>query len=146
MPENPIPRSVLVADDDPSVLQILALAFRKAGYEVEAAEDGARALARIEARRHDLLVLDILMPGATGWEVLARAVERTPPGGDLPRAILVTGFHSEYVLDLEVLRQEGVAAMLFKPFSATDILEEADRVLAAPAVKSLPRGASSAKG
>jgi CheY-like chemotaxis protein len=135
----PIPVSVLLADDDPGVLGTLAIAFRRAGYAVETAADGARALALLESRPFDLLVLDILMPGATGWEVLARAVERTAPGAALPRAIVMTGFHQEYVVDMGLLRQEGVGAMLLKPFPATDILDEAERVLAAEPHFSLPK-------
>ena len=122
--------SILLADDDPSVLQVLALAMRRAGHTVTTARDGAEALAALETQRFNLLVLDILMPGATGWEVLARAIEGTPQGIPLPKAILITGFNGEYVLDFGLLMEEGVSAMLLKPFNVADFLEEVDRVLA----------------
>lgn len=131
--EAPAAKTVLVADDDPSLLKILELALRHAGYAVTTAVDGAVALERLEGRTYDLLVLDILMPGATGWEVLAKAVGATAPGEPLPRAILVTGFHQEYVVDMRVLQEEGVGAMMLKPFSPADLVEEAARVLAARA-------------
>ena len=83
-------------------------------------------------KRYDLLVLDILMPGATGWEVHARALERVPAGSHLPRAILMTGFQQEYVVDFRVLQEEGVGAMLLKPFPASTVLDEAARLLAEP--------------
>src|SRR5690349_7030099 len=126
MPENlaPIRASILVADDDPAILGTLTMAFRLAGHRVEGAGDGTKALEAIDAGTYDLLVLDILMPGATGWEVLARAIERTPAGAPLPRAILITGFNQEYVVDIGMLRREGAAGMLLKPFTATEILDE----------------------
>jgi CheY-like chemotaxis protein len=139
VPENRPPRSVLVADDDPAVEQVLAMAFRKSGYEVDTAKDGTAALGLVDRRAYDLLVLDILMPGATGWEVLARAVERASPGAALPSVILITGFNQEYVVDIRVLREEGVGAMLLKPFPASDILAEAERLLAEAPRTSLPR-------
>ncbi len=141
MPDStpPASPSVLLADDDPSVLQVLALALRKSGHGVTTARDGAEALAAIEGGRFNLLVLDILMPGATGWEVLARAIESTPEGIPLPKAVLITGFHQEYVLDFRMLQEEGVSAMLLKPFGAAAFLEEIDRVLALEPVFTLPR-------
>ncbi len=128
-----IQASILLADDDPAVLQTLSLAFRLAGHVVTPAPDGARAVEALDRGPYDLMVLDILMPGATGWEVLESALARTPGGAPTPRALLITGFHSEYVVDMSVLRREGVAGMLLKPFPAADILEEIQRVLALPA-------------
>jgi CheY-like chemotaxis protein len=130
---------VLLADDDPSVLPILSLALKGAGYAVTAARSGTEAIACLDASRFDLLVLDILMPGATGWEVLAHAIASTPPGAPLPRAILITGFHQEYVLDFRLLQEEGVAAMLLKPFPAQEFLDEVARVLATEPHLSLPK-------
>ena len=138
---EPVSVSVLLAEDDPSALQVLAFALRSAGYAVECAPDGARALEALDRSRHDLFVLDILMPGATGWEVLARALQITPPGQPLPRVILMTGFHQEFVLDMELLRREGASSMLLKPFKASVLLDEARRVLALEPSYSLPRPA-----
>ena len=137
--------TILLADDDAAVLQVLAFAFKKAGYHVTTAEDGTKALAALEGKRYDLLLLDILMPGATGWEVLARAIETTPAGKPLPRAVLITGFNQEYVLDFQLLQEEGVSAMLLKPFTAAVILEEVERVLAMPPVFTLPKAAQKSK-
>ena len=141
MPQSPAPASpsILLADDDPNLVRVLSFAFKASGYRVEMALDGAVALEALELGRYDVLVLDILMPGATGWEVLARAIEQTPPGKELPRAIFITGFNQEYVVDMNMLRQEGVAAMLLKPFTATTLIEEIQRVLAQPPQYSRPR-------
>jgi CheY-like chemotaxis protein len=139
-PAAPAPASILLADDDPSILGTLGFALRAVGYRVEPAVDGTAALAAVERERFDLLVLDVLMPGATGWEVLSHAVEVAPAGAPRPRAILMTGFNQEYVVDLMVLRQEGVSAMLLKPFPASTMLDEVARSLAGPAPR-IPVGA-----
>jgi len=135
----PVTASILLADDDPGTLRILSMALRSGGYRVEGALDGSVAIEAVERAPFDLMVLDILMPGATGWEVLARAIERTPAGAPMPRAILITGFNQEYVVDMSVLRKEGVAAMLLKPFPATDLLDEVRRVLALPPVMAVEK-------
>jgi CheY-like chemotaxis protein len=138
----PVNASILLADDDPGTLQILSMALRSGGYRVEGALDGSVATEAVERGAFDLMVLDILMPGASGWEVLDRAIERTPPGAPMPRAILITGFNQEYVVDMAVLRREGVSAMLLKPFPATDLLDEVRRVLALPPQLAAPRPAA----
>ena len=77
--------------------------------------------------------------------MLARAIETTPAGKPLPRAVLITGFNQEYVLDFQLLQEEGVSAMLLKPFTATVILDEVERVLAMPPVFTLPKAAQKSK-
>lgn len=146
MAESPAPSnaSVLLADDDPDLVAVLALAFRASGLQVTTAGDGSAALEALESGRFDVLVLDILMPGATGWEVLARALEGTAAGSPLPRAILMTGFNQEYVVDMRLLQQEGVAAMLLKPFPATTLIEEIRRALSLPPQVAQPRAPQAA--
>jgi len=131
--------SILLADDDPAILLTLSLALRTAGHSVEQASDGTKAVDALVRTPFDLYVLDILMPGATGWEVLARAIERTAPGAPLPRAILITGFNQEYVLDLNLIRREGASSMMLKPFTATELLDEVQRVLSLPPQPAPPR-------
>ncbi len=60
---------ILVADDDPEILSMLALRLSKRGYEVLEAIDGVQTLAVARDRKPDLIVLDVMMPGKNGWEV-----------------------------------------------------------------------------
>jgi CheY-like chemotaxis protein len=135
----PATATVLLADDDPGLVGILAIAFKVAGYKVTTAVDGTRALAALDDARFDVLVLDVLMPGGTGWEVLQRAIDRTPLGKALPRAIMMTGFNQEYVVDMTLLRREGVSAMLLKPFPATLLVDEIHRALVMAPQFAVPR-------
>jgi CheY-like chemotaxis protein len=140
--QGPPPRalaSILVADDDPGLVGVLSIAFKAAGYKVTTAPDGTKGLAAVEQARFDVLVLDVLMPGATGWEVLQSAIDRTPLGKALPRAIMMTGFNQEYVVDMSLLRREGVSAMLLKPFPASLLVDEVRRALVMSPQFALPR-------
>jgi len=73
-PRKPL---LLIADDDPEILSLLSMRFAKAGYEVLEAQDGLAALQLLHARKPDALVLDVMMPGKTGWEV-TREVRSDP--------------------------------------------------------------------
>lgn len=66
----PKDRSILLVDDEESVRGILGQFLAKDGFQVETAVDGKDALAKIEARTPDLIVLDYMMPGTSGYEVL----------------------------------------------------------------------------
>jgi DNA-binding response OmpR family regulator len=73
-PRKPL---LLIADDDPEILSLLSMRFAKAGYEVLEAQDGVQTLRLVHTRRPDALVLDVMMPGKTGWEV-TREVRSDP--------------------------------------------------------------------
>ncbi|WP_318401917.1 hybrid sensor histidine kinase/response regulator [Photobacterium leiognathi] len=69
LPENPNGDLILVVDDEPVNLQILNNFLRLAGYRVKTAENGPQALAMVEEQRPDLILLDIMMPEMSGYEV-----------------------------------------------------------------------------
>ena len=70
-------RKILVVDDDPEILNMLGSRLRKRGYEISTATDGNRALELAKRERPDLILLDVMMPGKSGWEV-ARALKGDP--------------------------------------------------------------------
>src|SRR2546423_10907651 len=65
-------RMVLVVEDDPPLRRMIGIFLRAAGYLVCAAEDGSRGLALARDERPDLMLLDLMLPGLDGWEVLRR--------------------------------------------------------------------------
>jgi len=67
------PASILVADDDPGIRLVLRHRLEAAGYSVEEAGDSQTASERLLSNRHDVALLDIMMPGAGGLEVLSQA-------------------------------------------------------------------------
>src|SRR5674476_1388350 len=97
--------SILVAEDQTDIRELLVMNLRSAGYEVEAVADGSAALASQSERASDLLVLDLMMPGLAGREACRaqRARGRSTP------ILMLTAKSSELdrVLGLELGRFRG---------------------------------------
>lgn len=87
--------SVLVVDDEPLVRDLLVQFLSLRGFRVRGAKGGAEALTMIAESRPDLILLDLVMPGMSGVEVLQELRERVYPG----RVIVLTGSQSEDMLD-----------------------------------------------
>src|ERR1044072_6316413 len=69
--------SILVVDDDPEIVSMLSTSLIARGYKGSSAGDGHRALELAKRERPDLVLLDVMMPGKSGWEV-ARALKQDP--------------------------------------------------------------------
>jgi DNA-binding response OmpR family regulator len=108
--------TVLVADDDVDVRELMTLKLEQAGYAVLPASDGTVALTVLRERRPDIALLDIRMPGASGTEI-CRYVRRAPDLAHLP-IILVTASPIE---DLELGLAAGADDYLLKPFSPREL-------------------------
>ena len=104
--------------------------LRKYHAVVTTAVNGAEAIALIERNRYDLVVSDIKMPDKSGYDVFA-AAHKSDTG--LP-VILMTGFGYDPNHSIVRASQEGLAAVLFKPFKAEQLLSEVRKALAARAV------------
>ncbi len=69
---TPAPARVLVVDDEPNIVDVVAMALRYQGFDVATAGTGAEAMAQVEAFRPQLMILDVMLPDATGFEVAER--------------------------------------------------------------------------
>ena len=69
------PASILVVDDDPEIVTMLSARLGKRGYKISTASDGTRALELAKKEPPDVVLLDVMMPGKSGWEV-ARALKQ----------------------------------------------------------------------
>jgi two-component system response regulator (stage 0 sporulation protein F) len=90
-PVAPRKFKVLIVEDEPALRKLYDLELRREGYEVSTARNGPEALARVEAARPDLVVLDVRLPGMDGLEVLERILEREP---ELP--VILNSAYSSY--------------------------------------------------
>jgi DNA-binding response OmpR family regulator len=113
---------VLVVDDDVHIVDLLTLYLQKAGYAVDAAYDGNQALAKIEAMRPALVVLDVMMPGPDGLQIVRglRRRSRVP-------VIMLTARTSD-VDKISGLRF-GADDYITKPFNPDELLARVDAVL-----------------
>jgi CheY-like chemotaxis protein len=119
-------RRILVVDDEDNLRDVLVEVLKRDGHEVDSAVDGAEGLRRVEARRYDLVITDLRMPGLEGPE-LYRAV-RARYTDDPPRVIFMsanTGIE-EYAA---FLAGTGEPA-LEKPFNLADMRQVVLQVLA----------------
>jgi CheY-like chemotaxis protein len=129
---------ILVADDVPLNLEILATLMQQHGFRYECAKDGLKALAAARARRFDLLVFDIRMPGLLGFEVLQELrADRTAASHDSP-AITVTGENDDDGF-FDFLRQQGFIKVIQKPWENDDLMALIHR-LARPQARFASKG------
>lgn len=110
--------SVLVVDDQPANLQLVGSQLAAAGFDVMPARSGAQALARIQAQRPDLMLLDLLMPEMDGFEVLAR-LRADPQLAALP-VIVLTALQQRELLERAF--EAGAVDFLTKPCLAGELL------------------------
>ncbi len=72
-----MPHSILVVDDDPEIVSLLSTRLGRRGYKISTASDGVKAIEIAKKELPDLVLLDVMMPGKSGWEV-ARALKQDP--------------------------------------------------------------------
>jgi DNA-binding response OmpR family regulator len=103
---------VLVVDDETEVLNLLVPFHRKQGYTVSEAQDGDQALEKILTERPNIVVLDVMMPGLSGWEISRYVRERSEL--DPVRIIMATGIGKDTNAATSPLY--GADAYIDKPF------------------------------
>jgi DNA-binding response OmpR family regulator len=115
--------TILVAEDQADIRDLLVLNLRSAGYDVTAVADGREALARQTERAHELLILDLMMPGLDGLEV-CKALRAK---GSATPILMLTAKSTELdrVLGLEL----GADDYLTKPFSLAELLARVKALL-----------------
>jgi DNA-binding response OmpR family regulator len=107
---------ILITEDEPLLARFIARGLHAAGYDTSIAVDGVDALEQIEAHEWDLVVLDLLLPGLDGFDVLAAVAERQRP----PR-VLVLSARQEVATRVAAL-DGGASDFLAKPFSFDELL------------------------
>ncbi len=118
----PMPRTILVVDDDPHIRQLLVFALDKAGFGAIEAEDGEAALALAGKHAPDLVILDITMPRMDGLEVC----RRLRAGSDLPILFLSSRDDEiDRVLGIEL----GADDYVVKPFSPREVVARVMAIL-----------------
>ena len=118
-------KKVLVADDEPNIVAAVEFLLQRSGYEVHVARNGDEALRLVETQQPDLVLLDVMMPLRSGYEVCTRMRER-PEWRHIKIVML-----SAKGRDAEVSKGLATGADLYvtKPFSTRDLIGKINNLL-----------------
>lgn len=116
---------IMVVEDDEELNEILHYNLTRAGYRTTQVWNGEEAKRAIEADPPDLLLLDIMLPGADGWEV-CRFLADSERLKDIPIIIFTAKSARE---DFDQARQFNLAGFFTKPYATADVLRHVEKVL-----------------
>ena len=118
------PKKLLVADDEPNIVISLEYLMKREGYDVLVATDGNQALEAIQREQPALVLLDVMMPGKTGFEV-CQAVRADPALASIPVLMVTAEAKREQII---AAAQAGVNGYVVKPFTAAVLKEKIDKI------------------
>jgi DNA-binding response OmpR family regulator len=119
---------LVIADDSPTILALVTLAVKKDGYEPVTATNGTDALEAIREHRPELVILDALMPGMSGYEVCSAL--REDVDAPRPHVMLLTAGVRE--ADKALAAEVGIDEFVAKPFSPATLRERVREILGDP--------------
>lgn len=117
---------VLIAEDESHIAESLGFILEREGHKVETVPDGETVLLRLRGGLPDLLILDVMLPGLNGFEVL-KAIKSDPRLNSLPVIVLTAKTQAR---DREMAESIGAAIFLTKPYSNQDIVEHVRQLTA----------------
>ncbi|MDF1597066.1 MAG: response regulator [Acidimicrobiia bacterium] len=116
---------ILIVDDEPNIVISLEFLMRHEGYEVEVASDGEEALELLASFQPDLVLLDVMMPKLSGFDVL----QRIRNDADLPNPVVVMLTARGREAEAEKGRALGADEYVTKPFATRDLVAVVHRAL-----------------
>lgn len=120
-------KTVLLVEDEPNIIEAIGFILSRAGYQVFSHGDGATALDAVARETPDMLILDLMLPGRGGLDIL-RDLRAAPDTKALP-VLMLTARGQKH--DREQAERLGVSAFMTKPFSNADVLEQVQRLIGA---------------
>jgi DNA-binding response OmpR family regulator len=122
-------KEILLVEEDPVYSKILSYVLENNGYHVECAAGSTQAIGMVESKQYDLVVTDILMPSASGLDLLTKIKNGT--GGKDTKVIVLSLMSNEFYLAESLSR--GADEYLRKPVTAKDLVQSVRRHLSAKA-------------
>ena len=116
-----VKKRVLIVDDEPKIVKIISLKLRLAGYEVTSSTNSLEVVERIRYQKPDIVLLDIIMPGMDGYEVLQRVRSFS-----MVPIIIFTARHE----GIEKAMRLGANDSISKPFNPDQLVEKINILLA----------------
>ncbi len=125
-------KKIMVVDNEPDIVDLTRTVLELGGYQVVTAYSGEECIRLLEKEKVDLVLLDIMMPGMSGWDVFNRINKKSTQ--------IKVAFMS--VLEIsdkrkQVLLDEGLADYIMKPFDKETLLNRVDKILTEKEIKRL---------
>jgi CheY-like chemotaxis protein len=123
---KPEDKLVLVVDDDPGIVGLFTETIRIEGFRVDFARDGEEALAKVEELKPDMILLDLMLPGYGGFEVIQEL--KAGPQGKTPVAV-ISGRFTDKETAAKLRAEPTVVAFLDKPVRPVDLVNLVHKTL-----------------
>ena len=124
-------KKILVVDDDPDIVEYVCTFLEDNGYEVSSADESLTAIDQLEKARYDLIIVDVLMPGRSGLDLIV-TLRKDPRWADIPVVVLTGNDHviqdggkSYHGLQSGI---RGADAILGKPLKPEELLVALERL------------------
>ena len=117
-------KKIMVVDNEPDIVDLTRTVLELGGYNVVTANSGEECLRKLEKDKVDLVLLDIMMPGMSGWDVFNRISKKSPEIKVAFMSILEISDKRK-----QVLLEEGLADYIMKPFDKDSLLNRIDKIL-----------------
>lgn len=117
-------KKIMVVDNEPDIVDLTRTVLELGGYNVLTAHSGEECLRTLEKEKVDLVLLDIMMPGMSGWDVFNRIGKKNPEIKVAFMSILEISDKRK-----QVLLEEGLADYIMKPFDKDTLLDRVDKIL-----------------
>ncbi len=117
-------KSVLIVEDEPNIVESLSFLLGREGLDVQSVNDGALAMAQISALKPDLVILDVMLPNRSGFDIL-RDIQSS--NISMPKVLMLTA--KGQPRDRQMATEIGVDLFMTKPFSNAEIVSEIRRLL-----------------
>lgn len=118
-----MPKSILVVDDEPVVLEIAKRKLQERGYDVATAQDGMEALEQLKKKVPDLILLDIQMPRMNGYTFIMEKA-KNPEYSKVPVVVLTAYGEME-----PLFKRHGIKAYLLKPLKLQELLDKVQSIV-----------------
>ncbi|MDP5336703.1 response regulator [Seohaeicola saemankumensis] len=119
-------KRVLIIEDEPNIIEAISFILSRDGWHVDSHSNGHDAVSVVRARAPDLVILDVMLPGRSGYEILTD-LRAQPETQDLPVLMLTARGQAR---DRELAERAGASRFMTKPFSNADVIEALNALVA----------------
>ena len=112
-------KRVLLIEDEPNIIQVISFILSRDGWTVDTHADGMTAMAEVPRRNPDVVILDVMLPNRSGFDIL-QDLRADPETADLPVLMLTARGQKR---DRELAMRYGASRFMTKPFANSEVLD-----------------------